>query len=182
MASSRLSKLALLLAFVSLGASAQERVRGVIGAVSGDEISVAGKKLRVGDKSELLYLQPIVLGDIKPGSFLAVTSQKGPGGQLTALEIRVQPRPVSPGHRPFDGRDDQTMTNANLDAMVQASTGRELTLSYPGGSQKIIVPESAALYALVPGNRAQLVPGAPIFATYDASGVVLRSQVSAPKK
>jgi hypothetical protein len=74
------------------------------------------------------------------------------------------------------------MTNANLDAMVQASTGRELTLSYPGGSQKIIVPESAALYALVPGNRAQLVPGAPIFATYDASGVVLRSQVSAPKK
>ena len=181
MASSRLSKLALLLALVALGATAQERARGVITAVSGDEISVAGKKLRVGDKTELLYMQPIVLGDIKPDSFLAVTSQKGPGGQLTALEIRVQPKPVSPGHRPFDGRDDQTMTNANLDAMVQGSNGRELTLSYPGGSQKILVPESAALFALVPGNRSQLVVGAPVNLTYDASGTALRVQVG-PKK
>ena len=181
MASSRRSSLALLLALVALGATAQERVRGVITAASGDEFSVGDKKLRLGDKTEILFMQPIVLGDIKPGSFLAVTSQKGPGGRLTALEIRVQPKPVSPGHRPFDGRDDQTMTNANLDAMVQASTGRELTLSYPGGSQKIIVPESAALFALVPGNRSQLVPGAPVNLTHDASGVALRVQVG-PRK
>ena len=181
MASSRLSSLALLLALVALGASAQERARGVITAVSGDEISVANKKVRVGDKTELLYMQPIVLGDIKPGSFLAVTSQKGPGGQLTALEIRVQPKPISPGHRPFDGRDDQTMTNATLDGMVQASTGRELSLSYPGGSQKIVVPESAALFALVPGKRDQLVVGAPVNLTHDPSGVALRVQVG-PKR
>ena len=181
MASSRLSSLALLLALVALGASAQERARGVITAVSGDEISVGGKQVRVGEKTEILFMQPIVLGDIKPGSFLAVTSQKGPGGQLSAIEIRVQPRPVSPGHRPFDGRDDQTMTNATLDGMVQASTGRELSLSYPGGSQKIVVPESAALFALVPGNRSQLVVGAPVNLTHDASGMALRVQVG-PKR
>jgi len=181
MASSRLSSLALLLALVTLGASAQERVRGAISAVKGDVISVGGKQVRVGEKTEILFMQPIVLGDIKPGSFLAVTSQKGPGGQLTAIEIRVQPRPVSPGHRPFDGRDDQTMTNATLDGMVQASTGRELSLSYPGGSQKIVVPESAALFALVPGNRSQLVVGAPVNLTHDASGMALRVQVG-PKR
>ena len=181
MASSRPSKLALLLACVALGASAQERVRGSISAVQGDAITVAGKQIRVGDKTELLFMQPIVLGDIKPGSFLAVTSQTGPGGQLTALEIRVQPRPVNPGHRPLDGRDGQTMTNATLEAMVQASTGRELTLSYPGGSRKITVPDSAALFALVPGNRAQLVPGAPVNLTHDADGVALRIQVG-PRK
>jgi hypothetical protein len=180
MAFSRLSSLALLLALGALGASAQERARGVITAVSGDEISVGDKKVRVSDKTELLFMQPIVLGDIKPGSFLAVTSQKGPGGQLTAIEIRVQPKPVSPGHRPFDGRDDQTMTNATLDAMVQASTGRELTLSYPGGSQKIVVPESAALFALVPGQRSQLVPGAAVNLTMDGNRVALRIQVSRP--
>ena len=100
MASSRLSSLALLLALVALGASAQERARGVITAVSGDEISVGGKQVRVGEKTEILFMQPIVLGDIKPGSFLAVTSQKGPGGQLSAIEIRVQPRPVSPVRSP----------------------------------------------------------------------------------
>src|SRR5882672_7945746 len=101
MASCRLSSLALLLALVALGASAQERARGAISAVDGDTITVAGRQLRIGDKTEILFMQPIVLGDIKPGSFLAVTSQKGPGGQLTAIEIRVQPKPVSPGHRPF---------------------------------------------------------------------------------
>lgn len=183
MASSRLSKLLWVLLALAVNAAAQapERVRGLITAVKGDVISVGDKQVRVGDKTELLYTRPILLGDIKPGDFLAVTSQKGPGGQLTALEVRVQPRPVSPGHRPFDGRDDQTMTNATLDAMVQASTGRELTLSYPGGSQKIVVPESAAIFALVPGNRSQLVPGAPVFATHDASGVALRVQVG-PKR
>jgi len=183
MASSRLSKLLWVLLALAVNAAAQapERVRGVIDAVNGDVITVGGKQVRVGDKTEMLFTRPILLGDIKPGDFLAVTSQKGPGGQLTALEVRVQPKPISPGHRPFDGRDDQTMTNATLDAMVQASTGRELTLSYPGGTQKIVVPESAAVFALVPAKRDQLVVGAPIFLTHDAAGVALRLQVG-PKK
>ena len=120
MASSRLSKLALLLACVALGASAQERVRGVISAVKGDTITVGGKQVRVGDKTEIVYTQPTLLGDIRPGDFLGVTSMKAPGGQLTAVEVRRFPKPVNPGHRPFEGRDDQTMTNATVEAMVQA--------------------------------------------------------------
>src|SRR5215471_13433614 len=131
--SSRLSKLALLLACVALGAHAQERVRGAISAVDGDTITVSGKKIRVGDKTEIVYTQPILLGDLKPGDFLGVTSAKGPGGQLTALEVRRFPKPLNPGHRPFDGRDDQTMTNATVEAMVQSTSGRELTVTYPGG-------------------------------------------------
>ena len=181
MASSRLSKLALLLALVALGASAQERVRGVISAVRGDVIVAGDKQIRIGDKTEIVYTQPILLGDIKPGDFLGVTSMKGPGGQLTALEVRRFPRPLNPGHRPFDGRDDQTMTNASVEALVQASTGRELTLTYPGGSQKVVVPESASISTLVPGKRDQLVVGAPVNLTHDASGVALRVQVG-PKR
>jgi hypothetical protein len=181
MASSRLSSLALLLALVALGASAQERVRGVITAVKGDVVSVGGKQVKVSDKSEIVYAQPILLGDIKPGDFLGVTSLKGPGGQLTAVDVRRFPKPLNPGHRPFDGRDDQTMTNATVEAMVQASSGRELTLTYAGGAQKIVVPESASVSTLVPGKRDQLVVGAPVNLTHDASGVALRVQVG-PKK
>ena len=181
MASSRLSKLALLLACVALGASAQERARGVIAAVNGDVITVGGKQVRVGDKTEIVYAQPILLGDIRPGDFLGVTSMKDPGGRLTAVDVRRFPKPLNPGHRPFDGRDDQTMTNATVEAMVQASTGRELTMAYAGGSQKIVVPESASISALVPGRRDQLVAGAPVNLTHDASGVALRIQVG-PKK
>jgi len=181
MASSHLSKLALLLALVALGASAQERVRGLITAVKGDVISVGDKQIRLGEKTEIVYTQPILLGDIKPGDFLGVTSMKAPDGKLTAVEVRRFPKPLSPGHRPFDGRDDQTMTNASVEAMVQSASGRELTMTYPGGSQKIVVPESASVSTLVSGKRDQLVVGAPVNLTHDASGTALRVQVG-PKK
>jgi len=183
MASSLLSKLALVLLLVALGAAAQAptRVRGKVTAVEGDMITVDQKThVHLGDKTEIVFTQPIALADIKPGDFLGVTSTKGPGGTLTATEVRRFPKPLNPGHRPFDGRDDQTMTNATVDATVQAANGRELTMTYAGGSQRIVVPQSAAISALVPGNRAQLVPGAPVNLTMDASGVALRVQVSAP--
>ena len=176
----RAALIALLLA--SGLASAQERVRGTITAVKGDVITVNDKQqVRLGEKTEIVYTQPIALAEIKPGDFLGVTSMKGPGGALTAIEVRRFPKPLNPGHRPFDGRDDQTMTNATVEAMVQASSGRELTMTYQGGAQKIVVPESASISTLVPGNRAQLVVGAPVNLTMDAAGTALRIQVS-PKK
>src|SRR5882672_2423184 len=183
MASSRLSRLALALVLVAVSAAAQAptRVRGKITAVAGDIVTVEGKtQVRVGDKTEIVYTQPIALADIKPGDFLGVTSTKGADGALTATEVRRFPKPLNPGHRPFDGRDDQTMTNATVGAMVQAAKGRELTLTYEGGAQKIVVPQNASVSALVPGSRAQLVPGAPVNLTMDANNVALRVQVSAP--
>jgi hypothetical protein len=106
---------------------------------------------------------------------------KRPDGTLTAVEVRRFPKPLNPGHRPFDGRDDQTMTNASVEAMVSAASGRELTMTYPGGAQKITVPETASISTLVPGNRSQLVRGAPVNLTHDDNRVALRIQVS-PKK
>jgi uncharacterized protein DUF5666 len=184
MASSRLSKLLLVLAAFAAAAAAQApaRVRGTITAVNGDTIVVNDKQqVRVGEKTEIVYTQPIALADIKPGDFLGVTSAKGAGGRLTALEVRRFPKPLNPGHRPFDGRDDQTMTNASVEAMVQSTSGRELTMTYPGGSQKIVVPESASVSSLVPGRRDQLAVGAPVNLTHDAGGVALRIQVG-PRK
>jgi hypothetical protein len=183
MASSRLSRLALvaLLAVANAAAQAPTRVRGKITAVAGDIVTVDGKtQVRLGDQTEIVYTQPIALADIRPGDFLGVTSTKGADGALTAYEVRRFPKPLNPGHRPFEGRDDQTMTNATVDATVQSTKGRELTLTYEGGTQKITVPQNASVSALVPGSRAQLVPGAPLSLTMDAAGVALRVQVSAP--
>ena len=120
MASSRLSKLALVLLLAAVSAAAQEptRVRGKIMAVDGDMISIESTRVRIGEKTEIVYTQPIALADIKPGDFLGVTSTKGADGALTAYEVRRFPKPLNPGHRPFDGRDDQTMTNATVGAMV----------------------------------------------------------------
>jgi hypothetical protein len=179
------------LAIASAAVDAQEptRVRGTITAFDGNVLSVKSGSsnnvaVHLADKSVIVFTQPIALADIKPGDFLGVTSAKSGDGILTALDVRRFPKPVNPGHRPFDGRDDQTMTNATVSATVQAASGRELTLTYDGSAQKILVPEQAAISTLVPGQRSQLVPGAPVNLTA-ASGdggklTALRIQVSPP--
>lgn len=170
-------------ALASLSAQAQTRVRGTITAVDGNAITVDGKeKVLLGDKTEIVFTKPIALSEIRPGDFLGVTSMRRADGTLSAYEVRRFPKPLNPGHRPFDGRDDQTMTNASVGAVVQSASGRELTMAYDGGSQKILVPESASISMLVPGERAQLVRGAPVNLTHDQNRVALRIQVSPPKK
>lgn len=163
-------------------AEAQTRVRGKISAFDGKTLSIDGKvRMLLGEKTEIVFTQPIALSDIKPGDFLGVTSVKRPDGRLVAHEIRRFPKPINPGHRPFDGREDQTMTNAVVGAVVQSANGRELTMTYPGGAQRIEVPEGAFVSTLVPGGTTHLVPGAPVNLTHDANGVALRIQVGPPK-
>jgi hypothetical protein len=186
------------LLFVALGllagavdAQAPTRVRGTVTAFdfNYNVLSVKTKggntDVVVVEKTEIITTQPIPLSDIKPGDFLGVTSAKAADGTLTALEIRRFPKPNNPGHRPFDGRDDQTMTNASVSSMVQSARGDELMLTYAGGTQKIVVPESAAISALVPGNRLQLVSGAAVNLTARPGGdgmlTAIRIQVSPPK-
>ena len=181
MALSRLSSVVLLLFACAALAQAPQRVRGTITASDGNVLTVDGKtQIRLNEKTEIVFAQPIALADLKPGDFLGVTSARQ-GGQLIAYEVRRFPKPVNPGHRPFDGRDDQTMTNATVDATVQSANGRELTMAYEGGTQKITVPTDASVSTLVPGTRAQLVPGSPVNLTMDGSGVALRIQVGLKK-
>lgn len=178
-------------ALASTAANAQTnvRVRGTITAVDGNVLTVKARDgndmaVHVGDKTVIVFTQPIAIGDIKPGDFLGITSSKSTDGTLTAVEVRRFPKPLNPGHRPFDGRDDQTMTNATVETVIQATKGRELTLTYNGSSQKILVPEGASISMLVPGERSQLVPGAIVNLTAapDADGKLTarRIQVSKP--
>ena len=186
------SGLVFLFLLVNTAASAQAsvRVRGTIATTEGAVLSVkdAGGKhvaIELGDKIEIVFTKPITLAEIRPGDFLGVTSRKGADGALTAYEVRRFPKPLNPGHRPFDGREDQTMTNATVAATVESTSGRELTLTYEGGSQKIVVPANASISTLVPGERSQLVPGAAVnlTATPGADGRLLaqRIQVSPVK-
>ena len=178
---------------LTCGAEAQvpERVRGTIVAFDGNVFSVQSSEgknvsIQLAEKTVIVFTQPIALADIKPGDFLGVTSMKRDDGALTAFEVRRFPKPLNPGHRPFEGRSDQTMTNATVSATVQSAKGRELTLSYEGGSQKIVVPENASISMLVPGDRSQLVPGATVSLTAapgaDGKMTATRVQVSKPRQ
>ena len=62
--------------------------------------------------------------------------------------------------------------------LFRSTSGRELTLTYEGASQKIVVPENASISTLVPGERSQLVPGAAVNLTMNEKREALRIQVS----
>jgi hypothetical protein len=188
----RLLPIALLFGTIAIaGVNAQEvtRVRGAVSAFDGKIVvvkSIDGKvvNIELGEKTEIVFAQPIKIAEVKSGDFLGITSDKKDDGSLLAFEIRRFPKPVNPGHRPFSGRSDQTMTNATVSAVVQSSSGRELTVTYEGGSQKIIVPENASISMLVPGNRSHLTSNAVVnlTATPADSGKLIaqRIQVSSP--
>ena len=174
----------------AINAQTPTRMRGVIEAFDGKELAVkmAGDKsaqVQVDDKAAVVFTQPMGIGEIRPGDFVAVSSMKRDDESLAAFEIRRFPKPSNPGHRPLDGRSDQTMTNATVATMVQAANGHELTVTYEGGTQKIVVPKNASISMLVPGERSQLKPGAPVnlTATPTASGgwLARNIQVGPPK-
>jgi hypothetical protein len=156
--------LALALAFAA-AAQAPLRVRGTVAAFDGhvlrvDDTTGNAREIVVSERTELVFAKPLALGDIRPGDFVACTSKAGADGRLVASEVRRFAKPVNPGHRPFSGGANQMMTNATVaTATVQAAGGRELALAYEGGSQKIVVPEGAAVFDLVAAERSQLAAG-----------------------
>src|SRR3977135_1061267 len=106
------------------------RVRGAISAFDGKALAVkdsGGKSFDIllVDKTEIVFAPPIALAEIQAGDFLGVTWVKRGDGTLTAYEVRRFPKPLNPGHRPFDGRDDQTMTKATGPATGEPTSGTE---------------------------------------------------------
>lgn len=151
--------------FAGIAAEAQaQRVRGTVTSASGNAIAVktgdgGSVDIALGEKTAYVFAQPIAMSEIKPGDFLGVTSVKRVDGTLTAYDVRRFPKPTNPGHRPFDGGANQTMTNALVSTTVNSANGRELVLTYDGGSQKVMVADTAAITSLTPGQRSHVVTG-----------------------
>jgi hypothetical protein len=163
-----------LLAFVSTIASAQAptRVRGQITAFDGKVLSVKtreGKdvKINLADNFGVSAVKKITINDIKPGDFVGPASRKRPDGTLEAISLQKFPDNlrgvVSEGHGPWDLEPGSMMTNANVAKEVQTNNGKELTLEYKGGSQKVVVPANIPMFTTVPGDKSLLKPGAHIF-------------------
>ncbi len=147
------------------------RIRGTITAIDGQELQVKSRegqnvKIHMADTTKVNMLAPINLADIKPGSFVGVTAlQNGPGNSLQALEVHLFPealRGTGEGHYAWDLEPGSSMTNANVDAVVNINDGKELVLSYKGGNQKIIVPQGVPLVTFIPSDKSQLTPGAKV--------------------
>lgn len=148
------------------------RVRGTITSFDGHSLEVKTRdgndlKINVGDDTVVSNLVELLIGDIKPGGFVGVTAiRKDPDGTQYALEVHVFPetsRGSGEGHYDWDLGPGSTMTNANVDAIVERNNGKELTLSYKGGMQRIIVPPKTPIVTFVPTDQSHLKAGVPVF-------------------
>ena len=119
-------------------------------------------------KTRFVLVVPATLADVKPGTFIGVAALPGEGSELKAMEVHIFPeamRGTGEGFRPFDLAPKSSMTNGNISARVDATTGPKLTVTYKGGEQTIVIdPKTTPIVALAPGARTDLKPGAAIVA------------------
>ena len=176
--------LALMVLLVGTGGAAADddtqRIRGTITQVDGPTLTIAtreGATVRVTLKpgARVAAVVPAELAAAKPGSFVGTAAVPQADGTLKAQEVLIFPeamRGVGEGHRPWDLTPDSTMTNATVEATVAAASGHELTLTYQGGQQRLVVPPGTPIVTLEPGDEKLLQPGNHVFlgASPDGAG------------
>lgn len=155
-----------------------ERIRGDIVSVSGTTLQVHRRSgdtvtIAMSDKSRVNAVKAIQLADIKPGSYVGAAAMPGPDGKLTAKEVVVFPeaaRGTGEGHYAWDLGANSTMTNANVDTVVESTNGRDLKLSFKGGNNTINVPANVPVVTLIPATPAELTAGKKVFVVATPAG------------
>jgi hypothetical protein len=180
---------------ISLGALAQTapptRIRGTITAVDAQTLTV---KSRDGQTLEIKLNEPLAVASVKkvdlasvvPGSYIGTATRPGPNGSLNAIEVLVFPeamRGAGEGHYAWDLEPQSTMTNGTVSGVVGAASGRELSVTYKGGSNTVTVPPDVPVVTFAPAERADLKVGATVFlgATKNAEGQLTASRVTVSK-
>ena len=176
------------LLLASLSAQAQNmRVRGTITSLDGDVLSVKtreGKdvKIQLAPDAQVATTKKVSADEFKPGSYVGVTSVKGPDGRLLAKRVHALGPQVPQMHGAWDGIPNSMMTNSNITSITKAGKGNELTLTNKDGEQKILVDAETEYYNFVPGTRADLKKGETIFTGARVDGDKLLAQRVAVSK
>ena len=193
MAIFRIVLLAALAGLFAGAAAAQTpvRVRGAVEALDGNTLKVksrdgAAVAIKLADNYAVAAVVKTELAAIKPGAFIGTASMKQADGSLVALEVLVFPeamRGTGEGHYPWDLQPESMMTNATVATLADNPKGREMTLTYKGESNKVVVPAGVPIVTFEPGDKAMLKPGAKIFAVTQkqADGTLTAARVNVGK-
>ncbi|MDW3683539.1 hypothetical protein RA280_17645 [Cupriavidus sp. CV2] len=165
-------------------------VRGTVTAFAGDTLKVrtrSGQDLEVGLTKDTA-VRAVTLSkvdEIKAGSYIGSAAVPQADGSLKALEVHVFPpsmRGSGEGHRAWDLGKNSSMTNGTVGNVV-VSNGRTITVKYPDGEKRIVIPNDVPIVNLEAGDRSLLVPGAHIvlFASKGADGALTARFISAGK-
>jgi len=156
---------------VSAQAPTTTRIRGVIVALHGDRLTVhrnSGESVDivVTPAVAVSAVRKVTLKDIKPGTFIGTAARTDANGNLLAQEVVVFPeaaRGTGEGHYAWDLGPQSTMTNANVDAVVESTHGSDLHLSYQGGTKTVTVSANTPIVTFVPAAQSDLVAGKKVF-------------------
>jgi hypothetical protein len=167
------------------------RVRGAVESLDGTLLTVKSRdgatlQIKLADNYSVNAVVPIDIAAIKPGSFIGTAAMKGADGNLVALEVLVFPeamRGTGEGHYPWDLQPESTMTNATVATLAETPKGREMTLTFKGETNKVVVPAGVPIVTFEPGDRAMLKPGAKLFAITQkqADGTLTAARVNVGK-
>lgn len=147
------------------------RVRGTIESVDGTTLNVKSTsgdtvKVKLADKAPIRTVIKQSLTDIKPNSFVGITTMPQPDGSEKALEIHIFPealRGTGEGQQPWDLAPNTKMTNGTIDSSVESVNGHTLVVKYKGSEQKVVVTPTTAIVTYAPATVADLKPGEKVF-------------------
>jgi hypothetical protein len=147
------------------------RVRGTIEKIDGDVLIVKNRSgetltIKLADNARVLGMVKVSLDDIKPGAYVGISALPQADGSQRALHVHLfleAMRGVAEGHGPWDAQPTSTMTNATVAEVTSVPDGRTLLVKYKGEEKKIVVPTNTPIVSYVPGDKADLKPGAHIF-------------------
>lgn len=167
-------------------------VRGTILSVAGHTLTVStpsgAVRVELAPSFKVLDVEPADRANIKPGSFVGITSVVGADGSQRAVEVHVFPasmRGAGEGTRPWDfpgtghhskmtngtvshiaapAAPHSRMTNGTVSHMAAGSAVAVQYKSRDGsGSQTISIPPGIPVVTFAPGKPTDLVAGAHVF-------------------
>lgn len=170
-------RLAIAFGFTVLAAAAaaqpaapQTRVVGVLTAVTPSSVTLLAPDGKVTVLALALTLtvvktHPVDIDAIKPGSFVATANTNIDVASGKSIELRMfEPGShAGEGNRPM-AAPNTSMTNGTVQTIKKGDGGRELDVSFPGGTRHIIVPPDVQVIGSFPADRSDLKPGVTVTA------------------
>jgi hypothetical protein len=153
--------------------SSTAHIRGTVERLDGDTLLVKSRNgtdvtLHVAQNAGVASVRKISLAEVKPGSYIGVTSLPDSNGNQKAVEVHVFPesmRGTGDGTRPWDLKPHSSMTNGAVDDnTVAGNDGHTLTVKYHGGERKVLVTPDTTVVAYVPAMRSDIKAGEQVFA------------------
>jgi len=145
----------------ALAQSAGTTVSGTVQSVSDDGVTLSdGQIFTLTPQTRVTIVTPATATDLEPGSFVAITAQRGGDGVLEARLIRTFPPQggTREGQFPMDG--ENIMTNATIDdAVVDSIVGGEMTVSFLGETDRVRLTPATIVEIRSQGALADIVPG-----------------------